>query len=148
MDLDVVATVISPDAVRAPMSAESAAVVHVDALKEARAGDPFPAVVGTAIFGDLLRLRWDGGEIDLVVRRATFGFTSLYAPPPPVAHVPAELIPLLQRGATAFRERLIRRGDRLRLRVRAERYSASEEARFVVRDELAAIRLDEVLSFA
>lgn len=138
------ATVVSPDAVAAPISGEKAAVVHIEALR----GDPPSVLVGTTVVGDLLRLQWAAGEVEIVVRRATFAFTSLYVPPPPAAHVPAELVPLLQRGATAFRERLIRRGDRLRVRARVERYASSEPARFIVRDELAVIRLDEVLSFS
>jgi hypothetical protein len=66
--------------------------------------------------GDLLRLRWDEGELEIVARRATYSFTSMWQAPPAPERVPAELVPMLQRGATAFRERVIRRGDRLRVR--------------------------------
>ena len=111
--MDVVATVVSADDVAAPFSGRRAAVIVVEALR----GD---AVVGTVVFGDLLRLAWDGGRLDVLARHATFSFTSRFETPPPPAHVPAELVPMLQRGATAFRERLVKHGDRLRLRRREE----------------------------
>jgi hypothetical protein len=107
--MDVVATVVSDDVARAPFSGVRAAVVVVEALK----GDE---VMGLVVVGDLLRLRWDEGELEIVARRATYSFTSMWQAPPAPERVPAELVPMLQRGATAFRERVIRRGDRLRVR--------------------------------
>lgn len=123
--MDVVATVLSNDVVTAPFSGERAAVVVVEALR----GDE---IVGTVVFGDLIRLRWDGRELETSARRATWSFTSMFDVPPAPSKVPAELVPMLQRGASAFRERIIKCGDRLRLR----------------RDgDDGAVRLDELLAF-
>ena len=121
--VDVVAIVLTDDLVTAPFSGRRAAVVVVEALK----GDD---VIGTMVFGDLLRLESSDGRLDVSARRVTWSWVSMFEAPPAPERVPAELVPLLQRGATAFRERLVRRGDRLRLR-----YSASSD-----------IRLDEMLS--
>src|SRR5687768_15050837 len=113
--MDVIATVVSGDVVTAPLGRDRAAVVVVEAL---RGGE----VLATMIFGDVLQLRLPDGQLDVLARKATWAFTSMFAPPPPVdGPVPAELVPLLQLGATAFRERLVRGGDRLRVRGDAER---------------------------
>lgn len=125
--MDAIATVVSEDAVAAPFSGKRAAVVVVEALR----GDE---VIGATVFGDLLRLRAETGEVEVVARRATFAFTSMFDAPRAPEHVPAELVPMLQRGATAFRERLIRRGDRLRVRRRDD-------------DPSGRVQLDELLAF-
>lgn len=123
MSAHVLATVVSGDEVTAPLGGGRAAVVVVEALR----GDE---VIATMILGDLLRLRAPAGEVELVARRARFRFTSLFEAPWPsdrLAPVPPELVPLLQRGATAFRERLVRRGDRLRIRVGTDGVEELEE---------------------
>jgi hypothetical protein len=123
--MDVVATVVSDDVARAPFSGVRAAVIVVEAVK----GEE---VVGIVVFGDLLRLRWEAGELEILARHATYSFTSMWQAPPAAERVPAELVPMLQRGATAFRERLIKSGDRLRVR----RAGAD-----------GGVRIDEVLPF-
>ena len=127
--MDVVATVLSDDAVIPPFGGDRGAVVVVEAL---RVSDGRTELVGTVILGDLIRLRWEGGELETSARRATWSFTSMFETPPAPSKVPPELVPMLQRGATAFRERVIKRGDRLRLR----------------RDgDDGVVRLDELLPF-
>jgi hypothetical protein len=125
VDVDLVATVLSDDALVAPLSHERAAAVHIEGLR----GEE---VVGIAVLGDLLELRAGPETFRVMARRAHYVFVSrfdqVFPPPKPM---PPELVPLLQLGATSFRERLICAGDAFR-----------------VRGHSAALRLDELLDFS
>lgn len=126
MEIDVIATVVFPGA-----------ITHVEAF---RGGD----VIGEIVLGDILRLASPDGVIELVARRATWIFTTRFETPVMPDPVPAELVPLLQRGATGFRVRIVRAGDQLRIRGAVERHESARETSFVA---AGPVRLDEVLRF-
>jgi len=172
--LDVVTTVLSPDAVLGPVSGLAAAFVQVEVLERLPETSPGQlrservlsqgayVSLGAVIFGDLVTLQLDleGGAatIDLVARRAELHLLSAHErDATPVDHALPELVPLLSRakqgGLLCQREHLVRSGARLRLRAVVERagravasrHPSALAERLIVRDDLAPVRLDEVL---
>lgn len=154
--LDVVATVASPDEVTSPFSGARAAFFHVEVLEIAADGTGWS--LGEMLLGDVvvLRIAEPATEVALVVRRAAMrlvGVRTGGVPLDGLPRPPAEAIPLLAkargRGAPCFREHAVRQGARLRLRAIVEDYSASPVAlpgpRLLVRDDLGPLTLDEVL---
>lgn len=135
MEIDLVGTVVSAPALDAPLSGERVCAAVVEALKDR-------VVVGVSVLGDLLTLRTSEGDVQLVVRRATFAFATRFDDPRPLRDpVPAELVPLLRTGPDGLRERCVVPGDQFRIRARVTR-----EAGFFVADDRVVIRLDEALS--
>jgi hypothetical protein len=140
--VDVLVTVASANGVTSPISGDPAAIVFVELFEG-------PELLGSVVFGDLVTLSIEGSDlaIDIVVRRAQLAFVDVPTEPVPIEAAPSELVPLLQRarrgGIVLRRERLVRHGDRLRLRAIVE--PAAD--RLIAREDLAPVRLDEVLSF-
>lgn len=147
--LDVVAAVVSPDDVTSPFSGDRAAFFHVELVAIDPVGTESP--IGELVLGDVVVFRGlaEPLEVAIVVRRATMrlvGVRSGATPLDRLARVPPEAIPLLARangrGTPCFREHAVRCGTRVRLRATVD-YSASPRA--VVRDDLGAVTIDELL---
>ncbi len=174
--LDVVATVESPDVIVSPFTGERAAFFHVEMVEVVTGGAEHS--LGEVMIGDvvLLHVAELGTDVAVVVRRAVMrlvGPRGAGVPLDSLPRPPPEAIPLLGRargrGAPCFREHAVRRGAALRLRAivdaggaggaggaagaaaAPEAYSGSSVVRplrLVVRDDLAPVTLDEVLAGA
>jgi hypothetical protein len=135
-----VARVVSGDVVTSPLTGARAAFAHIELVEAER-------TVAELIVGDVVSFALDDRAdaiVSLVVRRAAFRRVVIARPPTPLERVPPELVPLLARtsgGPVGYRERLFVRGERVLLRARIE----ERDGRFVVRDDLAPIQLDELL---
>jgi hypothetical protein len=114
-------------------------------------------LLGTVVLGDVATLRdEDGDEITIVARRARIEPALPRRGGTPVARVPAEVVPLLQRatgrGVICYRELALSTGDKLRLRavveptqsVVADGYSEGTRVTYVARDDLEPVVLEEV----
>lgn len=164
-------TVASPNAVVSPLSSTPAAVVRlelVERVPNVREGgfgiagademvDRF-TFLGAATLGDILVVRADGGaEITLMVRAARIIFAGGLAPAAPLTTAPPELAPFLRNaagfGVLCGREQLLREGDRVYLEATLESaaavvpsgYRSGAGARFVARDDLGPVVVEEVL---
>jgi hypothetical protein len=168
--LDAVATVVTPNAHTSPISGERGAFFHVDVLEVGPLEGPASArSVGEVVFGDLVTLsvlvddppkagvarrsRIDDVEgrawrIDLVARKVALEFADVRPAPMPIALVPPELVPIVQRasglGRLCWREHVVRSGDRLRIRAVVE----SSGTLLVVRYERAPVILEPLPSSA
>lgn len=165
--------VASPNAVVSPLSSTPAALVRLDLLERIpvvetsglvgaiaaadELRDKF-SLAGSVTLGDLLVVRADGGaEITLMVRTARIIFAGGLAPAIPLTTAPPELTPLLRHasgvGVLCAREQMLREGDRVHLEATLESapsvvatgYRSGAGARFVARDDLGPVIVDEVL---
>lgn len=135
MEIDLAGTVVSGATITAPFSGTRACVVHVEAVREG-------AVVGVAVLGDLLRLRADEGDVELVARRAAFTFVMPVHGYPLRDPLAAELVPLLRFRPDQFRERCVMPGDRFRVRASVE----APRTRLFVADGRTLTQLDEQIA--
>ncbi|HEY8077380.1 MAG TPA: hypothetical protein VIF62_24810 [Labilithrix sp.] len=114
--VDVFATVASEELVTSPFTGRRAAAIVVDLFERVA---PLEHEVGRAILGDTLVLDADGGALVVVARRASFAFVS-DGETGALGGAPAELAFLLARakgrGPLVWREHLVARGMRLRVR--------------------------------
>lgn len=159
--IDVLARVASPNDVVSPITGARGACIYVEVF-ERRDLVRSDELLGTIVFGDLVSFSIDleGHEatttsVDIVVRRAELRFTSPATSPEVLEAAVPELVPILrtQRGGGVIRysERRIRCGEELRLRAVVERGAVAADrpergARLILRDDLAPVELDEVLS--
>ncbi len=150
-----VARVVSPDIVRSPLSGRMAAFVRLEALEATTdaVGVGGLTSLGAIVLGDVVTLEVDfedarGVAIGLLPRRAELRLVPV-EPALPITRALPELVPLLAcakgTGLLCQRERLVFGGERLRLSAVVERAHGSDAERLVVRDDLAPVRLDDVL---
>lgn len=157
--IDVLARVTSPNDVVSPITGARGACIRVEVFERR---DPSALVrpdelLGAVVLGDLVSVSIDleGHEtvsVDVVVRRAELRFTSPATSPEVLEVAVPELVPILRRqrggGEICYSERRIRGGDECRLRAVVERGASADGrgARLVLRDDLAPVELDEVIS--
>lgn len=168
VEVSVEVVVASPNALTSSITGMQAALFVVEIVE--RAGLHVPTAMGateevadhythvaSAVFGDTLVLRdADGSEVTVVARRARVGFAVPQQGGTPLARVPPELVPLVQRasgrGVLCFRESMVRQGDRYRLTatieavpsVVASGYRSDAGLRFVARDDISVVGLEEI----
>lgn len=140
--IEVDAVVLTEDSVRSPLSGVNAALVVVDVVERAT---PLERDVGRVVIGDTLVLRADGGELAIVARRARFAFVGNDTGGAPLETIPPEIAGVLGAargaGALAWREHVVRRGMKLRVRAIVE----ASGGRFVARGDLAPILVSEIV---
>lgn len=156
-EVEIVARMLSPNAVASPITGAMAAIVHVEVFERIARnsrGTYKDDSLGELIVGGLVSLRdEDGVELSLVARRATFRFGEHRAEGRPLAAVPPLLAPHLRTpmgaGRLIYREHLVREGDDLRLQAIVEPsqhavalgYRSTPRTTFITRDDLAPVFL-------
>jgi hypothetical protein len=164
-ELNLLVTVISPNALTSPISSAKAALFQLELVERLPSGEHYGygfassrevrdvyAFLGSAVLGDILVLQTDdGAQITVAARRARLAFATGYDTAAPLTNPPPELMPHLRnasgRGVICFREQTIRDGDRFRLEatvesvatVSAEGYRSTAGVCFVVRTDAAAL---------
>lgn len=169
--VDVLTTVVSPNAVRSPVSGLVSALLQIELVERVPldqgqavafeggdgAGSDAFVSLGTALFGDIVILRdADGDEISVVSGRARFDAATPRNGGTPLATVPAELVGFLRRatgrGVVCYREFPLLEGDKVRLKATVEPsqsvvssgYRSGTKVRYVARDDLALVILEEI----
>jgi hypothetical protein len=142
-EVSVEAVVASEDAVSSPLTGARAALVRIDVVESDRP-------IGSVVLGDTLVLSTADGAITLVARRATLVFFDRCTPASPLASAPPEIVALLRRatgsGALAFHEHRLARGGRVVLRAWVEASGEGRKRSFVVRHDLGAVTVEEIVS--
>jgi hypothetical protein len=142
--VDVVASVVSPNVVTSPVTGTLAALLQVELLER----DTLALEsLGLALFGEILVLRdADGDELSVVARRARLELATPHTGGTPIDRIPAELVPFLRRsrghGIVCYREFALREGDKIRVKAVVEASGATR--RYVARDDLSAVVLEEL----
>ncbi len=169
MAVDVLTSVVSPNAVVSPVSGMRSALLQVELVErlpeEQRQNGAFSGgegavfdrfvSLGVALFL-VLRDR-DGDEISVVAGRARLDAAASRNGGTPLATVPAELVGFLRRatgrGVICYRELPLLEGDKVRLRAVVEPsqtvvtsgYRSGSKVRYLVRDDLAVVILEETV---
>jgi hypothetical protein len=154
--VELVATVVSPDATTSPLTGARCVFAYVELLEHLgtdpqRIGSVEEEVaLGAMVYGgDPFVLRDEhGDEVSLVARRVRVELASALHTRTPLEQVPAELIPFLRRasgrGAVCYRERALREGDKVRLEAVVEGHRSGTRVSYVVRDDLRPTYLKEL----
>lgn len=173
--VEVLVSVVSPNVVTSPISGLQSALLQVELLerialaqghgqafggafgRDGGAYDEFVSL-GLVLLGEILVLRdAHGDEISVVTGRARFESATPRNGGTPIDRVPAELVPLLRRasgrGIVCYREFLLVEGDKVRLKAVVEPsqvvvtsgYRSGATVRYLARDDLAPVVLEEVL---
>jgi hypothetical protein len=135
--VEIRATVESADVVQSPMPGSSANGAAIE-LEVTEGG----TTLGSVLLGDVLALRTESGAIvRIVTRHATVRFDPDEGTAVPLAQGLPEIVPILRRatgaGPIAVRERVLRKGDVVRLH-------AFLEGDSVVRDDRGPVVLEVV----
>jgi hypothetical protein len=140
VEVDVV--VATENVVRSPMSGVDAALIVIDVVERVV---PLEREVGRVVLGDTLILRADdGAEIAIVARRAQYRFVGNDTGGATLDRIPPEIAAVLggaRGGELAWREHVLRHGERVRVRAVVERTGAG---RFAARVDIAPVVVSEI----
>ena len=161
-EVEVMAKVASPNVVTSPLTGNTSALLLIELVERMLPPDNGRTIaeslslVGAVILGDVLSLADEtGAELSVVAHRTQFVSSTPRHHVTSLERVPPELVPLMKRatgrGVICYRELPLRHGDDVLVRafieartvVAASGYRDTATVRYIARDDLGVVRLEE-----